>query len=98
MSSRTSTMTCPACLASPSRQNPYNTRNSQKQVQITLAQRHADAGVPVDVLRELMDHRLLDTTKRYYNSRELHQLGEKPQVSRSQDRRNDVPLVVMPAL
>jgi integrase len=32
----------------------------------TYAQRHADAGVPVDVLRELMDHRLLDTTKRYY--------------------------------
>lgn len=32
----------------------------------TYAQRHADAGVHVDVLRELMDHRLLDTTKRYY--------------------------------
>ncbi|GGP09670.1 site-specific integrase [Nonomuraea glycinis] len=32
----------------------------------TYAQRHADAGVHVDVLRELMDHRLLDTSKRYY--------------------------------
>jgi integrase len=32
----------------------------------TYAQRHADAGVPVDVLRELLDHRMLDTTKRYY--------------------------------
>ncbi|MEV7971395.1 site-specific integrase [Sphaerisporangium sp. NPDC088356] len=32
----------------------------------TYAQRHADAGVPIDVLRELMDHRKLDTTKQYY--------------------------------
>jgi hypothetical protein len=32
----------------------------------TYAQRHADAGVPVDVLRELLDHRMLDTTKQYY--------------------------------
>lgn len=32
----------------------------------TYAQRHADAGVPIDVLRELMDHRVMDTTKRYY--------------------------------
>jgi integrase len=32
----------------------------------TYAQRHADAGVPIDVLRDLMDHRKLDTTKGYY--------------------------------
>ncbi|MFZ4302658.1 tyrosine-type recombinase/integrase [Streptomyces cinereoruber] len=32
----------------------------------TYAQRHADAGVPVDVLRELMDHRQLNTTQCYY--------------------------------
>lgn len=32
----------------------------------SYAQRHADAGVPIDVLRELMSHRKLDTTKRYY--------------------------------
>ena len=32
----------------------------------SYAQRHADAGVPIDVLRELMDHRKLDTTKSYY--------------------------------
>jgi integrase len=37
----------------------------------TYAQRHADAGVPIDVLRELMDHRKLDTTKQYYH------VGEK---------------------
>ncbi|MDP1803904.1 MAG: site-specific integrase [Acidimicrobiales bacterium] len=32
----------------------------------SYAQRHADAGVRIDVLRELMDHRNLDTTKGYY--------------------------------
>jgi hypothetical protein len=32
----------------------------------SYAQRHADAGVPVDVLRQLMDHRLLETTQCYY--------------------------------
>jgi integrase len=32
----------------------------------TYAQRHADAGIPADVLRELMDHRLLDATRQYY--------------------------------
>jgi integrase len=32
----------------------------------TYAQRHADAGVPVDVLATLMDHRSLDTTRGYY--------------------------------
>lgn len=33
----------------------------------TYAQRHADAGVDVTVLRELMDHRQLTTTQGYYN-------------------------------
>jgi integrase len=33
----------------------------------TYAQRHADAGVPVDVLSTLMDHRSLDTTRGYYS-------------------------------
>jgi integrase len=32
----------------------------------TYAQRHADAGVPVDVLCELMDHRKITTTQGYY--------------------------------
>ena len=35
----------------------------------SYAQRHADAGVPVEVLRELMSHRKLDTTKRLLPSR-----------------------------
>lgn len=37
----------------------------------TYAQRHADAGVAPDVLRELMDHKVLDTTREYYR------VGEK---------------------
>lgn len=32
----------------------------------SYAQRHADAGVPVDTLRELMDHRSIATTMGYY--------------------------------
>ncbi|WEB41853.1 site-specific integrase [Streptomyces yunnanensis] len=32
----------------------------------TYAQRHADAGVPVDVLRDLMDHASVNTTMGYY--------------------------------
>ncbi|MFG2563771.1 tyrosine-type recombinase/integrase, partial [Streptomyces sp. NPDC048496] len=49
----------------------------------SYAQRHADAGTLPDVLRELMGHRSLQTTQGYYNPRELHQTGEKPQVARS---------------
>lgn len=33
----------------------------------SYAQRHADAGVPIDVLAELMDHRKMDTTTGYYD-------------------------------
>ena len=36
----------------------------------TYAQRHADAGVPIDVLAELLDHRNLDVTRRYYRVEE----------------------------
>jgi integrase len=36
----------------------------------TYAQRHADAGVDVTVLKELMDHRLLSTTQGYYRVRD----------------------------
>ncbi|GAB2837499.1 hypothetical protein GCM10027073_74490 [Streptomyces chlorus] len=38
---------------------PYAFRHS-------YAQRHADAGTPVDVLRELMDHKSIAMTQRYY--------------------------------
>ena len=36
----------------------------------TYAQRHADAGVPIDVLAELLDHRNLNVTRRYYRIEE----------------------------
>lgn len=42
-----------------SRVYPYAFRHS-------YAQRHADAGTPTDVLRELMDHRSIETTAGYY--------------------------------
>jgi integrase len=32
----------------------------------TYAQRHADAGIPIDVLAELLDHRNYSVTRRYY--------------------------------
>ena len=38
---------------------PYSYRHS-------YAQRHADAGIGIDALRELMDHTPMDTTKRYF--------------------------------
>lgn len=38
---------------------PYGYRHS-------YAQRHADAGVPIDVLAELLDHRNLNVTRGYY--------------------------------
>ena len=45
------------------------------------AQRHADNGTPVDVLRQLMDHKSIQTTGGYYNYRELHQMGALSQVA-----------------
>ena len=57
---------------------PYAFRHS-------FAQRHADAGTPVDTLKELLGHDTVRTTLGYYrNPRELHQAGEKPQVSWSE--------------
>jgi integrase len=43
----------------PSLITPYALRHS-------YAQRHADAGVPVDVLKDLMDHAAVSTTMGYY--------------------------------
>ena len=47
----------------PARVIPYAYRH-------TYAQRHADAGVPIDVLAELLDHRNLNVTRRYYRIEE----------------------------
>ena len=59
----------------------------------------SEDGVPVEEIARLVGHDRSATTERVYRKpRELHQAGEKPQVSRSQDRRNGVPTALMPAL
>ena len=57
-----------------------------------------DAGVPLRDVQEAASHADPRTTTRYDKSRVLHQPGEKPQVSRSQDCGNSVPALLMPAL
>ena len=65
----------------------------------SMATRALRDGVPLEVVSKLLGHSSTTVTEQVYgNSRELHQTGEKPQVSRSQDSRNDVPLVLMTAL
>jgi integrase len=46
-------------IVDPAKVTPYAYRH-------TYAQRHADAGVPIDVLAELLDHRNLNVTRGYY--------------------------------
>jgi hypothetical protein len=59
----------------------------------------SDNGVTIEQIADLVGHRTTIVTQKVCrNPRELHQAGEKPQVSRSRDRQNSVPLVPMPAL
>jgi hypothetical protein len=55
-------------------------------------------GMPPHIAQLILGHDDINTTMGYKNSQELHQPGENPQVSSSQDRRNGVPLGLMPAL
>jgi integrase len=55
-------------------------------------------GMPPHIAQLVAGHRDINTTMGYKNSQELHQPGEKPQVSRSQDRRNSVPLALITTL
>jgi integrase/recombinase XerD len=57
-----------------------------------------DAGVPLCDVQEAASHADPRTTMRYDNSRELHQPGEKPQVSRSQQGRNSGPRLWVAAM
>ncbi|MGH8992351.1 MAG: tyrosine-type recombinase/integrase [Acidimicrobiia bacterium] len=60
---------------------PYAYRHS-------YAQRHADAGVPIDVLAELLDHRSYTVTRRYYRIGEDRRRAAVDQVTAlSFDRR-----------
>ena len=54
----------------------------------SYAQRHADAGVPVEVLRELMSHRKLDTTSGYYRVGETRRREAVDRVTAMQFDRN----------
>ncbi len=56
-----------------------------------------DQGVDLARVQYRLGHGDLQATTRYVNSQELHQTGEKPQVSRSQDRLHGVPLVPITA-
>jgi integrase len=56
------------------------------------------AGVDLKVVADQLGHcSIVLTADNYVNPRELHQPGEKPQVSRSRDGRSSVPLALMPA-
>lgn len=56
----------------------------------TYAQRHADAGVPVDTLRELMDHIHISTTQCYYRVGEARRRAAVDRVTAMQfDRRGN---------
>jgi len=62
---------------------PYSYRH-------TYAQRHADAGVPIDVLAELLDHRNLNVTRGYYRVGEDRHSGAVDKVTAMQfDRRGN---------
>ncbi len=62
---------------------PYSYRH-------TYAQRHADAGVPIDVLAELLDHRNLNVTRGYYRVGEDRRRGAVDKVTAMQfDRRGN---------
>jgi hypothetical protein len=58
-----------------------------------------ESGTLADWLREHPEVQTVcrDRASAYANSRELHQASEKPQVSRSSDRRNSVPSALAPA-
>jgi len=56
----------------------------------TAAMHLLESGVEVNVIRGWLGHADLTTTNRYANSRELHQMSEKPQVSKSTWRRSGV--------
>jgi hypothetical protein len=48
-------------------------------------------GMPPHIAQLILGHKDINTTMGYKNSRELHQPGEKPQVSRSQQGPNSGP-------
>jgi hypothetical protein len=55
-------------------------------------------GMPPHIAQLVLGHKDITTTMGYKNSQELHQAGEKTQVSRSKNCRNSVLQVLAPVL
>jgi hypothetical protein len=98
MTPRTRPATSPTCLTADNHETRRTTMESRNRVQITAATALVNAGCSLQALMALLGHVSAEMSLRYGNSQELHQPGEKLQVSSSQHRRNGVPLVLMPAL
>jgi integrase len=75
--------------------NPLHTASAERRHTFSTAA--LDAGVPLRDVQEAASHADPRTTMRYENSQELHQTGEKLQVSSSRDRRDGVPAALTPA-
>jgi integrase len=83
---------CPAAGLDPDEWAPRETRQ-------TFVSVLSDDGMPIETISDLVGHKDQTTTETVYrNSQELHQAGEKPQVSRSKNCRNSVLLVLIPVL
>ena len=57
--------TCPICLTPAGAQNPYKSRDSQDQIQITLGTRLINRDVPQEVVRRILDHDSPQMTAHY---------------------------------
>jgi integrase/recombinase XerD len=68
------------------------------QLRHAFASNVLDAGGTLDEAQDLLGHASISSTQVYANSQELHQAGEKPQVSRPQDCANSLPPVPIPVL
>jgi integrase/recombinase XerD len=79
----------------PPRRNRQGRHAPHAETCVTAA---LDAGVPLRDVQEAASHADPRTTMRYDNSRKLHQPGEKPQVSRSQQGRNSGPRLWVAAM
>jgi integrase/recombinase XerD len=61
------------------------------QLRHAFASNVLDAGGTLEEAQDLLGHGSIASTQVYANSRVLHQVGEKPQVTRSRRCRNGVP-------
>jgi site-specific recombinase XerD len=64
----------------------------------TLATQAINRGMRLEAIAALLGHQKMEMTLIYANPRELHQPGEKPQVTRSRRYRNSVPVLLAAAI